>query len=94
MQDFVPAFNLSFVKRFIALTWKEMILASLFQVAIGIAFGVVGAAMLCVGIYFAMVPVYFSWVHLHKQLYRLFLSRGGEPIPASPKLRDDIAPAL
>jgi hypothetical protein len=92
MQDFVPAFNFAFVKRFIALTWKEMILATVFQFAIGMAFGVLGALMLCIGMYFAMVPVYYAWVHLHKQLYRLYLSRGGEPIPVSPKLRDDLAP--
>ena len=40
----------------------------------------------CVGVYFATVLVYFSWTHLHKQLYPLYLSRGGEPIPLSPKL--------
>jgi Protein of unknown function (DUF4013) len=94
MQDFVPAFNFAFVKRFIALTWKEMILASVFQFAIGIAFGAVGAILLCIGLYFAMVPVYFAWVHLHKQLYRLYLSRGGDPIPVSPKLRDDVVPPV
>jgi ABC-type glycerol-3-phosphate transport system permease component len=94
MQDFGPAFNFAFVKRFIALTWKEIILASVFQIVIGTVFAGVGAIMLCIGMYFAMVPVYFAWVHLHKQLYRLYLSRGGEPIPVSPKLRDDLVPAL
>jgi hypothetical protein len=49
--------------------------------------------LLCVGTYFALVPVYFCWVHLYKQLYRLYLSRGGEPVPMSPKLRDFAAPA-
>jgi hypothetical protein len=34
------------------------------------------------------VLTYFSWTHLHKQLYLLYLSRGGEPIPVSPKLND------
>ena len=38
-------------------------------------------------------PIYFCWVHLHKQLYRLYLSRGGEPVPLSPKLNDIPAPA-
>ena len=44
----------------------------------------VGALALCIGAYFATVIIYFSWMHLHKQLYRLYLSRGGEPIPVSP----------
>ena len=94
MQEFGPAFNFAFLKRFIALTWKETILASLFFLGVSLALGVVGAIMLCIGMYFAMVPAYFCMVHLHKQLYRLYLSRGGEAVPPSPKLRDDTAPAV
>jgi hypothetical protein len=93
MQDFAPSFNFAFIKRFIALTWKEMVIASLFLFAASLALTTVGALLLCVGIYFATVPVYFCWVHLHKQLYRLYLSRGGEPVPPSPKLSDVAAPA-
>ena len=93
MQEFGPAFNFAFVKRFIALTWKEIILATLFLMVASILLGTIGAIILCVGAYFATVPIYFCWIHLHKQLYRLYLSRGGEPIPPSPKLRDDLAPA-
>jgi len=92
-QEFAGAFNFPFIKRFIALTWKETILASLFLVAASLALMAVGALILCIGMYFATVPVYFCWVHLHKQLYALYLDRGGEPIPLSPKLRDEIAPA-
>lgn len=92
-QEFGPSFNFGFVKRFIALAWKEIIISSLFLFAVSLAFTVIGMIALCVGTYFALVPVYFCWEHLHKQLYRLYLSRGGEPLPPSPKLRDDIAPA-
>ena len=52
-----------------------------------------GMLALCIGMYFALVVVYFCWLHLHKQLYHLYLSRGGEPVPLSPKLRDYAAPA-
>jgi hypothetical protein len=92
-QDFVAAFNFAFIKRFIVLTWKETIIASLFLFAASLVLTAVGAIMLCVGIYFATVVVYFCWVHLQKQLYRLYLSRGGEPVPVSPKLSDIAAPA-
>ena len=92
-QEFASAFNFPFIKRFIALTWKETILASLFLVAASFALLGIGALILCIGMYFATVPIYFCWVHLHKQLYALYLDRGGEPIPLSPKLRDEIAPA-
>lgn len=94
MQDFVPAFNFAFVKRFIALTWKEIILASLFVCVVSLALCAAGAIILCVGMYFALVPAYFAWIHLEKQLYQLYLSRGGDPIPVSAKLREDLAPAL
>jgi hypothetical protein len=94
-QEFGSAFNFAFIKRFIILTWKEIILASLFLFAASLLFTAVGMLALCIGVYFAMVPVYFCWLHLHKQLYRLYTNRGGEPVPVSPKLRDNIvAPTI
>jgi hypothetical protein len=92
-QDFGQSFNFGFVKRFVSLVWKEILLSSLFAIAAGMVLFCIGALALCVGAYFALVPGYFCLVHLQKQLYRLYLSRGGEPIPFSPKLRDFAAPA-
>jgi Protein of unknown function (DUF4013) len=92
-QDFAQSFNMAFVKRFITLTWKEILLSSLFLVATSLILCSAGALVLCIGMYFATVPVYFCWVHLQKQLYALYLSRGGEPIPLSPTLRDYPPPA-
>jgi hypothetical protein len=42
----------------------------------------------CVGIYFAIGLLMFSAYHLDRQVYDLYLARGGEPVPVSPKLRD------
>ena len=43
---------------------------------------------------FAICPVViFSWHHLQKQLYQLYLARGGEPVPLNPKL-NDLPPGL
>ena len=92
-QEFGAAFNFPFIKRFISLTWKETILASLFAFAASLVLAGVGMIIFCIGMYFSLVPAYFCVVHLQKQLYRLYLSRGGEPVPVSPKLRDDVAPA-
>ena len=91
-QDFGQSFNFQWVKSFASLMWKEILVAAVFWVIASAVLIGVGAIALCVGMYFAIVLVYFSWLHLHKQLYRLYLSRGGEPIPVSPKLRDDAAP--
>lgn len=87
-QDFGKAFDLGFVKRFVALTWKEIVVSTLFVMGASILLACVGLIFFCVGAYFASVLTYFSWTHLHKQLYALYLSRGGEPIPLSPKLTD------
>jgi len=85
-QDFAKSFDVGFVKRFLSLTWKEIVLSSLFVMITGSILVCLGVIVFCVGMYFATVLVYFSWTHLHKQLYALYLSRGGEPIPLSPKL--------
>ena len=76
------------MKRFLFLTWKEIVLSSLFVMVAGTLLICLGMVVFCVGMYFATVVVYFSWTHLHKQLYALYLSRGGEPVPLSPKLID------
>lgn len=91
-QDFGQSFNFQWAKKFATLMWKEVLLAALFQVVASALLVCVGALAICIGMYFALVVVYFCWLHLNKQLYRLFLSRGGEPVPASPKLRDDVTP--
>lgn len=85
-QDFAAAFQFGFIKRFIALTWKEQILATFFLMFAGLALMLAGAVVVCVGMYLAMPVIFFAMWHLDHQLYELYLQRGGEPIPVSPKL--------
>ena len=92
-QDFAQSFNFAWVKKFATVMWKEILLSALFLLAAGALLMCVGALVLCIGMYFALVPIYFCWIHLDKQLYQLFVSRGGEPVPLSPKLRDLPPPA-
>ena len=94
MQDLGRRSIFGFVKRFLALTWKESALSMLFVVVTGFLFSALGMLALCVGMYLALVLSYFSWTHLHKQLYALYLSRGGEPVPLSPKLSDPLPPLV
>lgn len=91
-QDFAKSFDFRFAKQFVALTWKEIVLSSFFVMVAGTVLVCLGMIVFCVGVYFATVLVYFSWTHLYKQLYALYLSRGGEPIPMSPKLNDPLPP--
>jgi hypothetical protein len=41
-----------------------------------------------IGVFFTAPITIYSWHHLQKQLYQLYLSRGGVPVPLSPKLQD------
>ena len=92
-QDFGAAFDLGFVKRFIVLTWKEQVLATLFLMVAGMILVIAGMMALCVGMYFAIGLLAFCTYHLDRQIYDLYLARGGEPVPLSPKL-SDVPPAL
>lgn len=92
-QDFGSAFDFRFVTRFISLTWKEQVLATLFLMIAGTVLVFAGAIVLCIGMYFAIGLVTFSAYHLDRQIYDLYLARGGEPVPLSPKF-NDTPPAL
>ena len=87
-QDFAASFDAGFVKRFLALTWKELLVSSLFMFGIGLCLMIITVITCYIG-GLLLGPVFiFSWHHLQKQIYQLYLARGGEPVPLSPKLRD------
>jgi hypothetical protein len=90
MQDFGAAFDFGFVKRFLSLTKTELALSILFICGVAVVLFMI-AMVPCIGIllvYAVVPPLHFAWAHLTKQLYKLYLSRGGEPIVLSPKLQD------
>jgi len=80
-QDLGQAFNFKFVKDFIRRTWLEMLLMFLFVSVTGLIVGMIGLLMFCIGIYPAAALVTLAQAHFYWQLYELYLSRGGEPIP-------------
>ncbi len=91
-QDFASAFNWRRLKSFVTLMWPETLVSVLFIWFASFLLMVVGMAAFCVGIYFTMAVLYFVNAHLGWQLYHLYLVRGGEPIPLSPKLNDSPPP--
>ncbi len=80
-QDFAEAFHWDFLRSFVAKMWKELLLCGLFLVVSGWLVAGVGALVFCVGVYFAAAVITLAQAHLFYQLYRLFLFRGGKPIP-------------
>ncbi len=80
-QDFNQSFNFAWAKSFVSKTWLEMLLMTLFMMITGSMLMFVGVLALCIGMYAAMAVVFLAAAHFNYQLYQLFLSRGGEPIP-------------
>ncbi len=87
-QDFKSSFDWRFMRRFLTLTWKELVCSTLFMSGIGLCMMVLAVVTCYIGAILAAPVAMFGWHHLQKQLYQLYLARGGEPVPLSPKLRD------
>jgi hypothetical protein len=84
-QDFGQAFKVPWIKDFLLKVGLQTLLFNLFLVAIGSVLMMGGYLACCIGIipvaFFLMGPVL---AHVHWQLYRLYLAKGGEPIPLKP----------
>jgi hypothetical protein len=80
-QDFVTAFKWKDLRRFIGLVRNELLLVLLFLALAGFVLGLVGGAVLIVGGLVAYVLGLYAYYDLMRQLYLLYLERGGEPIP-------------
>lgn len=88
MQNFASAFDLGFAKRFLSLMWSELLVSMIFMFGVGLCLMVITVITCYIG-GLLLAPVFiFGWHHLQKQLYQLYLARGGEAVPPSPKLRD------
>jgi hypothetical protein len=90
-QDFAEGFNFGWVLDFLKRTWMEMILGLLFLMFSAAVLGVLGLLACYIGLFFVMPVVFLAQAHLNYQLYVLYLSRGGTPIPEKPAT---LAPAI
>ncbi len=91
-QDFSFAFNLRFAKSFLSRTWKELLASMLFMLGIGLCLMILAVVTCYIGAIFAAPVAMFGWQHLQKQLYQLYLTRGGEPVALSSNLQDGPPP--
>lgn len=87
-QNFAAAFDLRFCCDFIGRMWRELFTCLLFMFGMGICMMVITVITCYVGLFFAMPIFLFSWSHIKKQIYQIYLSRGGIVVPLSPKLSD------
>ena len=83
LQEFTAAFNVEWSKDFIRRTWRKILLSTLFVLALSFPLAIAGYAMCFVGVYPAMALVFVAQWHLHFQVYRVYLARGGVPVPAT-----------
>jgi hypothetical protein len=83
-KDFIEGFNFRFAMDFLGKTWVELILGALFIAIVTPFLAFAGLLALCVGYLFVLSLVTMATAFHHHQLYRLYLSRGGELIPFKP----------
>lgn len=92
-QDFKTAFDFAFMRSFVSLMWKEMLVSFIFIFGLVICMMIITVITCYIGGLLAAPVASYSWHHLQKQLYQVFLARGGRAVPLSPKL-NDLPPAL
>lgn len=80
-KDLGASFDFSFIKDFVRLTWKEILLGFVFLSFANVALVFVGMLVFCIGMYFALAIALMAQTHFEHQLYLLYLRRGGRPIP-------------
>ena len=83
-QDFKASFDFAWIKDFVRQMWIEMILATIFMIAVAILAEIVGLLLCFIGIFPAVSAVMLMQAHLYLQLYQLYLARGGQKIPLKP----------
>lgn len=91
-QDFKAAWDLGWIKSFIRLMYREMILTGLFLSLSSIALGLLGIATCGIGLLFAQAMIFLASTHLNYQQYMIFLARGGAPVPPK-QVAEPIVPA-
>lgn len=92
-QDFATSFDFAFVRSFVSLTWKEILMSMLFMAEVSVCMVILAIVTCYIGAILAAPVVSFSWHHLQKQIYQTYLARGGKPVPRN-ALLSDLPPPL
>jgi hypothetical protein len=84
LEEFGPSFSWPWIKDFASRMWREILLSVLFQFVTSMPLILIGYAMCFVGVYPAIALLIVAQWHLHFQIYRIYLSRGGAFVPPKP----------
>jgi hypothetical protein len=79
--EFGQAFQFDWVKDFVSKVWLEMLLGFLFLYVASMVLGMLGLLACCVGVLFVGPIVLLAHANLLFQVYSIYLSRGGTPVP-------------
>ncbi len=80
-QDFASGFDFGWARDFVQRVGTDTLLANLFLTVTYFILAMLGLLAFCVGVYAAAAIVFLAWCHLMYQLYAVYLSRGGTPVP-------------
>jgi hypothetical protein len=80
-QDFALTFNFRWISDFVRKMWFESLLVNLFLWLAMLVVLPLGCLLFCYGFWLAWAMMVVASGHLNWQLYELYLTRGGEPIP-------------
>jgi hypothetical protein len=91
-QDIAAGFDIGWALDFFRRTWVEIILTTLFLGLTGMIVLLLSGLMLCVGMFAGIVVIMLAQAYVWYQLYALYLTRGGQPIPLKPIVRKPAQP--
>jgi len=80
-QDFGAAFQFSWISDFVRKMYREMVLAGLFMIGTALPLALLGLLACGIGICVVMPIILLAQTHLMYQLYGIYLTRGGQPVP-------------
>ena len=80
-ENFGQAFDIKRVLAYAKRTWKYVLLAYLVYLPVSILGALVGMMALYFGIFFVSFILNLAWIYMAWQIYEVYLSEGGEPIP-------------
>jgi len=84
-QDFAEGFDFGWARDFWKRVGMDVVLANLFFFVTYSVLALLGTLAFCVGLYAAVAVATLAWSHLAYQLYSVYLSRGGTPVPPKPE---------